>query len=168
MRRTSNIKLPQRRKEKREFPRGAKELRMCPECGAVYFRKSWKHNLRNYKNFTKDKRLDFVLCPACRMIKNRQFEGRLEILNVPDKNLGELKKLISAFCDTAYRIDPMNRLISMKGDARKLIVAVTENQLAQKLARKIKDAFNKVKIKISHSKEPSDVVYIKIDFEEIR
>lgn len=88
----------------------------------------------------------------------------MEILNVPNKKLSELKKMISAYCERAYRMDPMHRLISMNGNARKLIVTVTENQLAQKLAHKIKDVFNKVKIKISHSKEPSDVIYIKIDF----
>lgn len=159
-----NIEMPKRRREEREFPKGAKELLICPECGAVYFNKSWHHNFRNYKPFKKDQRLDFVLCPACQMIKNRQFEGRIEIIGIPQKELKGLKNLIAAYSERAYRRDPLDRLISMKGDARKLIVTTTENQLAQKLAKKIKDAFNKVKIKFSYSAEPSDVIYIKIEF----
>jgi len=160
-----NSEMYKPRREKHEFPKGAKELLICSECGAVYFKKSWKHNFKDYKNFKKDKRLDFVLCPACKMIKEKQFEGRIEITNIPQKKLAELKKMISSYCRRAYLRDPMDRLISIKEDVRRFIVTTTENQLAQKLAIKIKQTFNKANIKISHSKSPSDVVYIKIEFE---
>jgi NMD protein affecting ribosome stability and mRNA decay len=159
-----NIEMPKRRREEREFPKGDKELIVCPKCDAVYYNKSWHHNFRNYKHFNKDKRLDFKLCPACNMIKNRQFEGKIEIRGIPQNAFEELKALVEAYSERAYRRDPMDRLVSMRGDYRKFVVVVTENQLAQKLAKKIRDVFKKVKVKISYSAEPSDVVYIKIEF----
>ncbi len=53
-----------------------------------------------------------------------------------------------------------------------LEITTTENQLAVKLAKKIKDTFKpacagrKVDMKISYSPAPSDVAYVKIVFSD--
>jgi len=44
------------------------------------------------------------------------------------------------------------------------IVTTTENQLANKLAQKIKSSFSGVKTKTKFNKEPSDVVGVVVDF----
>ena len=41
---------------------------------------------------------------------------------------------------------------------------ITENQLANKLAKKIKDAFNRVDIRIANARAPSDFNLVKIAF----
>ncbi len=163
------------RTEKREFPRGKLGLVLCPSCNAAYYKKSWHRNLRNYKNLREDLPVKFAVCPACKMIKNKQFEGEIIIQNAPAKIQNELTNLIKSFSRRAYERDPMHRLIEIKNigvnqrtnqrqSASTLRITVTENQLAVKLAKKIKEVFKKVNYKVSYSPSPSDVVYIKMEF----
>ncbi len=58
----------------------------------------------------------------------------------------------------------MDRLINLKKTEGGFIATTTENQLAVKLAKKIKDVFKKVDYKISYSSSPSDVAYITLNF----
>ena len=138
-----------------------KGMVICKSCQAVFYKKSWHHS-KNLKPKTYN--LEPKLCPACQMIKNHQFEGEITITNIPENHYQELINLIKNFCQRAYEIDPMDRLIGIKKTKDGLIVTTTENQLAVKLAKKIKDVFKKVQIKISYSSEPSEVVYIKLTF----
>mgnify|MGYP001578920250 CR=1 FL=1 len=163
-----NIELPAPRTGKKEFSFGEKGIVSCPGCQSVYYQKSWHHS-KNLK--FKIKNLKLKLCPACQMIRNKEFEGQLTISNFPPALETDLTKLIRNFCQRAYERDPMDRLISInqlknQHKSASLIVTTTENQLAVKLAKKIKEVFNKnkVQIKISYSPEPSDAVYIKINF----
>ena len=164
-----DAKIILRRREEREIPKGKAGIVFCGPlpggCGAVYYKKSWHHNLRNYKSFSKDLPVSFVFCPACEMIKNNQFEGRIIIENIPVKNLEELRHLIEGFCHRAYLRDPLDRLIKIKNlKADILEVTTTENQLAAKLAKKIKEVFKKTTEKISYSASPGDTIYIKMKF----
>ncbi|KKQ23393.1 hypothetical protein A2999_00020 [Candidatus Wolfebacteria bacterium RIFCSPLOWO2_01_FULL_38_11] len=152
------------RREKHEIPKGFKGLVLCPICGASFYKKAWHHNLRNYKNLKENLEVKFLICPACRMIKNKQFEGEVKILNIPQNNLDNLIHLIEAFGHRAYLIDSQHRLINIKKVKDGLIVTTTENQLAVKIAKKIKEVFKKIDIKTSYSPSPSDVVYIKLEF----
>ncbi len=72
--------------------------------------------------------------------------------------------LTENFCQRAWQKDPLDRLISLKKDKEDLVITTTENQMAQRLAKKIKDSFNKVILKIDHHKEPSDVTTILVTF----
>ncbi|MEK7555588.1 MAG: NMD3-related protein [Patescibacteria group bacterium] len=152
------------RTEKHEMPKGKLGLVLCKECNAAYYKKSWHHNLRHFKELREDLRVSFVVCPACNMIKNKQFEGQIEIINIPLKISEELINLIKSFCRRAYERDPMDRLIGIKNTKGGLEATTTENQLAVKLAKKIKQTFKKVDMKISYSPTPSDVVYVKLEF----
>lgn len=158
----TKIILP--RLENHEFPKGKLGLVFCKNCNAVYYKKSWHKNLRNYKNLRENLPIKFSRCPACKMIKNRQFEGEVKIYNVPEKISENLIHLIEAFGHRAYSEDLMHRVISVKKNREAIIVLTTENQLAVKLAKKIKDVFKKVDMKISYSPAPSDVAYVKIKF----
>ena len=160
-----NIEFPPQKIEKKEFPFGEKGVIVCPVCQSVYYKKSWHHN-KNLK--LKTKNLKPRLCPACQMIKNKEFEGQLVISNFPPNTKTDLIRLIKNFSQRAFERDPMDRVINIKTEPGDLLVTTTENQLAVKLAKKIKEVFNKykVQVKISYSPEPSDVVYIKINFAE--
>lgn len=152
------------RTEKYEMPKGKLGLVFCRECNCVYYKKSWHHNLRHLKKLRENLPVHFAICPACRMVQNKQFEGQIEIINVPQKIVVELENLIKSFCRRAYERDPMDRLIEIKKIKRGLEVATTENQLAVKLAKKIKQTFKKAEMKISYSPSPSDVAYVKLEF----
>ena len=159
-----DIKIISSRVAEHEFPKGKTGLIFCKDCNAVYYKKSWHRSLRAYKNLREDLAVTFSRCPACEMVKNKQFEGEIIIKNVPEKNSNDLIHLIEAFCHRAYERDPMDRLINLEKTKDGFIVKTTENQLAVKLAKKIKETFKKVDYKISYSSSPSDVTYIVLIF----
>ena len=82
--------------------------------------------------------MKFSLCPACEMIKNRQFEGEIIIKNIPVKIKSDLINLAKTFSKRAFERDPMDRLIDIKETKDGLRITTTENQLAVKLAKKSK------------------------------
>ena len=98
------------------------------------------------------------------MIKNRPYEGIVTVKNIPAEKEKELINLIKNFCQTAFSIDPRHRLIAIKKEGSNLTVTLTENELANKLGKKIRDAFKKVKIKTSFVGDPSDVVMVTVEF----
>lgn len=165
-----NIKLPKSRHEVEEFGGGKTGLQMCSTCGAAYYKKHWHHNLESLNmpevmNATKkDTLIKFVLCPACTLIKNKQYEGRVVIKNVPVDRTEKLEELIEGFCRRAYDIDPMDRLIGIKKSGSLWEVTLTENELTNKLAKKIKGVFNGVKTKTHFAPKPSDVAEALVEF----
>jgi len=159
------IKLPKSRHEAEEFS-SKMGLIFCGDCRAVFYKKSWHHSTINLKSVKESSAVNFVLCPACQMIKNHQFEGQIIIQNIPLAEMGELVNLIKGYCDRAYQKDPLDRLITIKRTGDSLAVTTTENQLANKLAKKIKDAFNKVKTKTSFQKAPGDLARVVVEFLE--
>lgn len=152
------------RTEKHEISKGKSGLVVCERCDAVYYKKSWHRNLRDYKDLKENLAMKFSLCPACEMIKNRQFEGEIIIKNVPIKIKDGLINLVKTFSKRAFERDQMDRLIDIKETKDELKITTTENQLAVKLAKKIKETFKKAELKITYSPSPSDVVYVKIEF----
>lgn len=158
------VKLPKSGHALEEFGGGKKGLVLCSDCQAVYYKKSWHHSLLNLKSTKEDMPVNFTLCPACQMIKNKQFEGRITISGAPQNLMEELLNLIRGFGERARAADPMDLVIEVKKNKDNIIVTTTENQLANKLAKKIKDSFNKVKTKTTFSKDPSDFVDIKVEF----
>lgn len=163
--RDSYTKLPKSQHDAEEFGKGKKGLIICKKCSNAYFKKSWHHDLEGIKNFEKDTPIHFTICPACQMIADHQYEGRIVITSVPEKMADDLDHMIRNFCHRAFERDPLDRLIELKKENSEWIVTATENELANKLANKVKDAFNKVKITRKFGKEPSDVVEITIEFE---
>lgn len=167
--RKSNIPKIGRGSEK--FGGGPSGLILCNGCQAVFYKKHWHHdflrlNLPESVSLEKNsnKKVKFALCPACQMIKNRQFEGEIIIKNVPDKLKEEVLHFIRGFCLRAYQRDPMDRLIDIKIFGKDMLVTVTENELASKLGRKIRNLFNNTKVKISFDREPSNVARVVVEF----
>jgi hypothetical protein len=161
-----NIEFPPQNIEKEKFSLGEKGVVVCPVCHSLYYKKSWHHAKRSLEDAQRSHRPKEALCPACQMIKDKEFEGQLTINGFPPGLKTDLIQLIKNFGQRAFERDPLDRLIDIKTDAGRLVVTTTENQLAVKLAKKIKEVFSKYKIqlKISYSPEPSDTAYIKINF----
>ncbi len=169
--------FPKSKKEEQEFGKGKKDIMVCKRCKAVYFYKSWHHRLKDYPKIERTKRLKFTICPACRQIIDNKFEGEIILENVPEKLRGEIKKLAENFGKRAFEKDPMDRVISVKEkkvksptNARKrgassrkdfkgktdILILTTENQLAQRLAKKLSETFKgKLETSFSHSKKES-------------
>jgi len=162
-----NIKLPKSRHEVEEFGPGKKGIILCPECNSSYFKKSWHHDFKGLKfPVNQNLPITFKLCPACQMIKNKQYEGRITLKNVPAKYAEELENFIIAYGKRATDRDPMDRIIGVKKNGSTWVVTTTENQLANKLAKKIQSSFKKVKAKTKFNREPSDVAHITVEFQK--
>ena len=164
------VHMPKSAHAEAEFGPGKPGLLICESCGAVYFKKHWHKNLERLNNseaqsLKNDKKVKFVTCPADTMIKNGQYEGRVTIKNIPEKYKEQLEDLIRGFCDRAYDRDPLDRLIAMKSAGDDWEVTLTENQIANKLARKIKETFSRVISETRFVGGESDVAEVRVEFE---
>jgi len=163
----NSLKLPSRgRAEKNEeWGRELGGIVICPECKNIHFKKQWHPPGVFPFNFSRNFKTAEKICPACKLVRDHAFEGEIYIENMPTSRRQEILNLISAFGRRAMRKDPQDRIIAAepRGD-RACYVTVTENQLAVRLAKKIKDAFKNVIIKISYTKEPAELSRVYVVF----
>ena len=137
-------KLPKSQHAIEEFS-SEKGLILCNECKAAHFKKRWYRGIEKVKlSDKKDPPIKFTLCPACSMVKNKQYEGRITIKNLPAEYSERLEELVRGFGKRAYERDPMHRIIGLSSSGGSQIITTTENELANKLANKIKNAFSKI------------------------
>jgi len=150
-----------------EFGPGKAGFIFCPHGEAVYYKKSWHHTEKFFLNPPKltGKGVQFKLCPAHEMLKNKQYEGEVIIKNVPAKYRQELLNLIKNMGERAMRQDVLERVLEFKTKNSELKVTTSENQLAQKIGRKVKEIFRgRAKTKILRSKE-GDIMRLVVDFD---
>jgi len=167
----SIVKNPERHKVSKhdEYHHSHKGVAVCKKCHNVLFRKEWHRpgvQLSDQILLARKKGVHFVLCPACTMVRNKMYEGELFIRNVPEKYEVELVNLIASYNERAQKRDPQDRVIKIEKRAGGYRVTTTENQLAVRLAKKIKSAFGRgrVDMRIAHSKEPYEVDRIYLAF----
>lgn len=143
-----------------------KIYRTCRVCKAIYFNKSWHHGDQINIDVVKKNHFAWTTrCPACKMVESHRFEGLITIQNIPGRLSKELLRLVKEYSNRAYEKDCQHRLIEvLKQDPKTWIVTTTENQLANKLARKISESFDHVDVKVSYSPEPREVVKVLVDF----
>lgn len=152
------------RRAMQEFGPGKREYIICPDGGEAYFHKSWHHSLVDFKHFSTEKKVTFKLCPFHQMVRNKQYEGEIVVENVPPKNRFELVRMIERGGEHGYRSDPMDRVIKIESKGGTIRVETSENQLAQKIANKIRDRFKNTSREVRRGKRNSDIVSIKIIF----
>lgn len=147
------------RSDEQEFGLAENEYLMCSGCGAVYFDKAWHHNLGEDSPHLKEKNLHkkdlgFKLCPACRMKKDKIYEGELILVNIPDEKSQDLMNLINNLNKEAQRRDFMDRILWQEKKENEIRLYLSENQLTVFIGRKIEETFkNAGKLSISHNSE---------------
>jgi NMD protein affecting ribosome stability and mRNA decay len=129
-----NVEKPARKRERQEFGRGRPGITLCDMCGAAYFKKRWYHGLEKLHPTNQKLPVSFIVCPACTQIKNKQFEGRIVLKNVPRKLEREVFGFVEAYGRRAWDRDPMDRVIAAKKTEEGMVITTTENQLANKIA----------------------------------
>lgn len=154
----SLLKLPKSKKEERhdEYGKARKGIMVCRRCRNIFFKKEWH---RADAGFVRQARRDgkevhMTTCPACAMITGHTYEGELLIKNVLPAQVVEIMRLVNAFGKRALLKDPQDRIIEIKKEKGHYRITTTENQLAVRLAKKIKDVFRATNIHISYSREP--------------
>lgn len=155
---------PQTKKDEQEYGPGKTNILVCEKCQAFYWYKSWHRNLQDYPKLNENKNVKFTICPACQMIKNKQYEGEILMYNVPSEMLAGIRKLIDGYGQRALENDPMDRVISVRETGKTIEIRTTENQMAKRLAKKIGEVYRgKFTLSISHSKG-EDTARVKLTF----
>ena len=150
----------QTKKEWQELRKGARGYIICADCGAVYWKKSWHHGLDAPGAHGAEKKVSFKFCPACRMIRDRQFEGEVILEGVPEKYRMELVAHLRNVGETARRLDPMDRIIAIQSRDSRIRITTTENRLALRLGREAKQLLgNRGARSVRFSKE-EDIVRV--------
>jgi len=148
-------KIQRSKKEEQEYGAGKKDFVVCQICNALYYYKSWHHGFADYKHLNEDKQVNFTVCPACQMIKDKKFEGKVVFENVPEEYREDIRNNIKNTGERAYKRDPMDRIIAVKESGGNIEVTTTENQLARNIARQVERAHKGAKADIRWSKEES-------------
>lgn len=157
---TSSVKLPQRGREAEgeDFGREKGGIAECPGCHSVHHKKGWHASIEDIN--VKEGKL-FIsrreLCPACRMIRENEFEGELLVENIPERLREEVINLLKNFGERAKQKDPQHRIIEIIKHGNGYRITTTENQLAVRMGKKLKDVINTVELHVSHSREPNEV-----------
>lgn len=164
-----NPKFPKSKSIQRhdEYGKDKKGVEVCNICWNVYFKKEWHHpDAKLYeKKGVKGKELVFVTCPADQMASRGLYEGEIILTGVSPKNEFDLLHLVANYGKRALLRDPQDRIIDMEKTKNGFRITTTENQLAVRLAKKIKSVFKGANLSsIKYSSEPYEVVRIKIGF----
>jgi hypothetical protein len=127
------------------LPRGAAQhVSVCEGCHAVYRNKRWYADEGMYRSTSKDPDTIGTVCPACLKIRDN-FPGGIVTLkgSYIITHRQELLNLIRNEEGRARGFNPLERVMSIKEDGfGALVVATTNEKLAQRLGRAIKKAFN--------------------------
>ena len=148
-------KTPDSKKNRQEYGPGKEDIIICPKCNAAYFYKSWHHNMEDYPELNKSKKVEFKLCPADAMKKDGRFEGEVRIRNIPPSVKDEIVNQIENIGDLAYRRDPMDRILQIHVTDDRVEVRTSENQLALNIGRLVERAHKNAESKVSLSKNES-------------
>jgi len=162
------LKVPQRHKETKHEQAGHahKGLAVCRQCHNTLFRKEWHHP--GSKIFEQARiaqgGVHFIICPACLMVRNHLYEGEIIIKNIPAKYETEMVRFVIGYGARAQKRDPQDRVIDIAKTKDGYRITTTENQLAVRMAKKIKSVFGKVQISISYAKEPYQIGRVVVFF----
>ena len=151
------------RKEESEFGLAGKEFILCSDCGSVYFDKAWHHRLEEEKDahLKTDRKIKFELCPACKMKRDKIFEGEI-VIRIKNKELEIRENIFNTVKNSdkqARERDPMDRILWTEEREDGTHIFTSENQLAVRIGKKLKSSFPGSKLEIKHTGEDIVRVY---------
>lgn len=113
------------------------EPTVCEECGLVYSDGRWTMKLLKSKDAKKE------ICPACRIIKDRVPFGVviLEGNFLNDDTKREIKNLIKNVEDKTKVTRPLQRIMGIEDENKKITIYTTYDHLAQRIGKAIYKAF---------------------------
>ncbi len=144
---------PRSKKDEQEYGLAKGGVLVCLQCNSAYFEKSWHHPLDEEKmnQLKNDKLVKFDLCPACKMLKEKSYEGEVVIKISGTMNREEILNEIKNSDKQAQQKDPMDRVLWTEEKADGLHAFTSENQLAVKIGKKIHSSLGKGNLDIRHS-----------------
>ena len=127
------------------LPRGAsKRISVCEGCRSVYMNKRWYYEGVVDETALKNPDAAKIVCPACLKMRDN-FPGGIVTLkgDYVLSHKHDLIRLIKNEEERARGLNPLERVMSMKENGYgSLVIATTNERLAQRLGRAIKKAFH--------------------------
>jgi NMD protein affecting ribosome stability and mRNA decay len=116
--------------------RALKEGAICERCGAIYHHKRWSMDSTLMK--VKGREVRKVICPACRKIRDH-FPGGIITLrgDYLKVHKDQILRLIQNEESRAMRINPLERVISVKDKNNYVEIHTTNERFAQRIGREI-------------------------------
>ena len=135
-------------------------LVVCKVCGIYFTGKRWVHSTKAKISKTEEAGTHFTVCPACRMEKDRACEGEVVLRNISPKQKQEVLAVIRRCHAIAFARDPLERVLRVEERGKTTRVLTSENQLAVRIGRELKQAFKgTLDIRWSRNDEPVYVVW---------
>src|SRR5215813_4728854 len=119
------------------------EVAACTECQAVYQRRHWFFDHDTFVRETMQPTIRMVLCPACQKIRDHYAEGQVTLQSSPflTTHKEEILRLVHNEEERAKGINPLERIVELKEEGDDIIVATTNEKLAQRIGRTLKSAY---------------------------
>ncbi len=118
------------------------EPTICARCGAVYVRRTWRHD--HELTDTQLKRGEWGFCPACQQVSRLEGQGRLLIRGEGvAAQAKEIRGRIDNVAAQAGKTQPQRKLVSVDKLPRQggIEVLTTSQKLTHRLAHELKKAF---------------------------
>ena len=114
------------------------EPTICARCGAVFARKSWRHD-----HTLSDEQMErgrWGFCPACEQVSRQEGQGRLIIRGVVPDRRDEVRRRLENAAKRAMKTQPERRIVSieMADDGDAIEVIATSQKLTHRLAHEVK------------------------------
>ena len=117
------------------------EMAVCTKCHTVYYKKRWYIDEDLYQKKLMMKKIEKVICPACRKIKDN-FPGgivRLRGTFLQDHK-EEILNLIKNEEERARGFNPLERIIKISDVKDGMEVTTTNEKLAQRIGKSLQKA----------------------------
>jgi NMD protein affecting ribosome stability and mRNA decay len=119
------------------------EPTVCARCGAVYLRKTWRHDHKLTEEMLEQRHWGF--CPACEQVSHLEAQGRLIIRGAAAAaNRDLIRSRIENASRYGMETQPERRIVSIdtiESDGEALEVLTTSQKLTHRIAHELKKLF---------------------------
>jgi hypothetical protein len=115
------------------------EPTVCARCGAVFLRKTWRHDHALSEAQIERRRWGF--CPACQQVSRLEGQGRLVIKGSAAGKTEAIEQRIHNVAKIAAETQPERRVVSIETRDGCLEVLTTSQRPAHRLAHEFRKAF---------------------------
>lgn len=145
------------------FRRAPKGRLSCRGCGAVYDRRRWTlRPAAKIRDRVERGDVSFTYCPGCQKIRDRYWQGVVQIAGIGAGEKRELVRLVRNEEARAREKNPLGRIVRIADEDAGLRIETTTEKLAQRLGRCLgKARGGKVTYKWSHRNKFARVVWEK-------
>ena len=114
------------------------EPTVCARCGAVFLRKTWRHDHKLTDELIE--RSQWGFCPACDQISRQEGQGRLIIRGVAASKREDIQRRLQNAAKRAMKTQPERRIVSTNtaDDGGTIDIITTSQKLAHRLAHEVK------------------------------